>query len=85
MTSRQYDPIDEQVAVEIERLHKKHPKLGRTGLLEALRQSDLHLDSRELKLFMAQNRIRAEREWRPWNWHGLPSWWLGGGPPRAPE
>jgi hypothetical protein len=79
MTSRRYDAIDERVAVEIKRLHKEHPKLGHHGLLEALRQDDIHIDPHQLEQFMRVNHILPEREWRPWRWRGLPRWWLSGG------
>ena len=77
MTSRQYDAIDERVASEIKRLHKRHRKLGHHGLLEALRQADIHVDPKELERFMKQSGIKPQREWRPWRWRGLPAW-LGG-------
>jgi hypothetical protein len=72
MTSRrQYDAIDDRVAAEIKRLHKRHPKLGHAGLLDALEQQEVHVDPEELERFMKQNRIRAERSWQPWKWSGL--------------
>ncbi len=74
MTSRQYNAIDDRVAAEIKRLHKRHPKLGHHGLLEALQQAGMHVDPEELESFMRQNRIRAERSWQPWKWIGLPIW-----------
>lgn len=77
MTSRQFDAIDERVAEEIRRLHKRHPKLGDHGLLEALKESDIHVDPEELERFMNEHRIKAEKPWRPWRWRGAPSW-LGG-------
>jgi hypothetical protein len=78
MTSRQYDAIDESVGTEIKRLHKDHPKLGHDGLLDALRQQDIHVDPQELGRFMKRNRIKAERYWRPWKWVGLRGSWMAG-------
>jgi hypothetical protein len=79
MTSRQYHAIDEKVAAEIKRLHKRHPKLGHEGLLDALRQQDIHVDPQELEVYMKRNRIKAERFWRGLSWRGAPSWlvWWG--------
>ncbi len=77
MSGHPYRHIDEGVAVEIKRLHKQHPKLGRHGLLEALRQGGIYVDAEELDRFMHVNRIKARRGWRPLRWIGAPSW-LGG-------
>jgi hypothetical protein len=77
MTSRQYQAIDERAAAEIQRLHKRHPRLGHHGLLEALRQADFDIDPNELKLFMKEHHIKPERPWRPFRLRGLPAW-LGG-------
>ena len=86
MTSSQYEVIDERVAAEIQRLHKRHPKLGHHGLLEALRQSDIHIDPHELERFMKEHHIKAERPWRPLRLRGLPTWLggLGGRDERSP-
>jgi hypothetical protein len=73
MTSRQYDAIDERVADMILALHKAHPKLGHHGLLEALKQSDVHVNPKDLDAFMKKKRIKAQRDWRPWKWRG----WTG--------
>ena len=78
MTSRQYDAIDESVGIEIKHLHKEHPKLGHDGLLDALRQQNIHVDPEELERYMKRNRITAERYWRPWKWVGLRGSWLVG-------
>jgi hypothetical protein len=75
MTSRQYDAIDERVAAEIKRLHKRHPKLGHDGLLDALRQQDIHVDPQEFETHMKGHHIKAEAAWKPWKWSGLPGWW----------
>jgi len=75
MTSRQYDAIDERVADEIKRLHKRHPRLGHDGLLDALVQQDIHVDPEEFGRFMKEHRIRAERPWKPWKWAGLAGRW----------
>lgn len=77
MTSRQYDAIDERVAEEIRRLHKRHARLGHDGLLDALEQADIHVDPQELERFMAEKSIKAERPWQPWRWIGLPNWYGG--------
>ena len=82
MRRHEYDSIDERVAEEIRRLHKRHPRLGHHGLLEALKQADLHVDPEELKRFMKEHRIKADKPWRPWRWRGLPGWL--GGPPQSP-
>ena len=86
MTSRRYQVIDERVATEIERLHKQHPKLGHHGMLDALRQADLHIDPRELERFMKEHRMKPERPWRPLPLRGLPAWLggLGGRDKRSP-
>lgn len=75
--NRPYNTIDEETAREIKELHKRHPKLGHHGLLEALKQDGILVDSEELERFMRVNRIKAERFWRPLRWLGAPSW-LGG-------
>src|SRR2546428_12684313 len=77
MTSRQYDAIDELLAAEIKRLHKRYPKLGHDGLLDALVQQNIHVDPQELATFMARQGIKAERIWQPWKWVGLPIWYGG--------
>lgn len=77
MTSRQYQAIDESVAGEIRRLHKRHPKLGRNGLLEALQQQGAHIDPEELERFMKEHHIKPEQPWRPFRWRGLPAWLAG--------
>lgn len=74
--SRKYDDFDEEVAALVVELHKRHPKLGHHGLLEALRDSGIHVDSKELQEFMGRNRIRAEKPWRPWRLLGLPKWYI---------
>jgi hypothetical protein len=74
MTSRQYHAIDENVAAEIKRLHKRHPKLGHDGLIDALRQEGIHVDPHDLKVFMNEHRLKPERFWRGLSWRGAPSW-----------
>lgn len=83
MTGHNYRPIDDQVGAAINRLHKRFPKLGHHGLLEALRQDGFHVDPEELKQYMRTHRIKAQRSWRPWKWIGAPSW-LGGSADTAP-
>ncbi len=80
MTSRQYDAMDERVAAEIKRLHKRHPKLGHHGLLEALRQEEIHVDQEELASFLKQNHIEPDRGRRFIRLLPLPKWWVGGPP-----
>jgi hypothetical protein len=82
MTSRQYDAIDERIAAEIKRLHERHPKLGHNGLLQARRQAQIHVDPDDLARFMKTNRIKPERECRPWRCRGLPRSWISGSPAR---
>ena len=77
-----YHTIDERVAKEITRLHERYPKLGHHGLLQALREADIHVDPGELKRFLKAHGLRAQRSWRPGRWRGLPSWL--GGPPESP-
>lgn len=79
MTSRQYAVIDEGVAAEIKRLHKRHPKLGHDGLLDALHQQDIYVDPQELGAYMKEHRIRPERFWRSWAWRGAPAWLISWG------
>ncbi len=69
--------IDDRIAGEIRELHKRFPKLGHHGILEALRDDGDRVDPEELKHFLKEHGIRAEKPWRPWRWRGLPSW-LGG-------
>jgi hypothetical protein len=87
MTSRGYDAIDDRVAAEIKRLHKRHPKLGHDGLLDALSQENIHVDPQELEAYLKRHRIKPEGFWRGLSWRGTPSWliWWGGhnGPPSA--
>ncbi len=75
--------IDERLAEEIRRLHREYPKLGHHGLLQALRDNGIHVDAEELKHFLSDAGIKAERSWRPWRWRGLPTWM--GGPPDSAE
>ncbi len=70
-------PIDESLAEQIRAIHKKYPKLGHHGILSALEDDGIRVDSEELERFMTANRIKAEKPWRPWRWRGLPGW-LGG-------
>ena len=77
MSEHRHRSIDAEVAAEIKRLHKRHPKLGHHALLEALKQDGILVDSEELERFMRANGIKAERFWRPLRWLGAPSW-LGG-------
>ncbi len=72
-----YQTIDEVAAKEIHLLHKRHPALGRNGLLGALRQAGFDIDPLELKRFMKDQRIRPERPWHPLRLRGLPAWLAG--------
>lgn len=76
-----YRTIDERVAEQIRRLHGRYPRLGHHGLVEALREAGVHVESAELKRFLKEEGLQAERSWRPWRWRGLPSWL--GGPPES--
>jgi len=80
---RAYRTIDERVAEEIKRLHKRYPKLGHHALAEALREAGVRVDPRELKRFLKEEGLQVERSWSPRRWRGLPSWL--GGPPELPE
>jgi len=81
MTSHKhtYRTIDEQVAEEIKRLHKRYPKLGHHALAEALHEAGIHVEPRDLKRFLKEEGLEPERSSRPWRWGGPPSWM--GGPP----
>ena len=46
-------------------------------MLEALRQADFDIDTRELERFMKKHHMKPERPWRPLPLRGLPAW-LGG-------
>jgi len=46
-------------------------------MLEALRQADFDIDTRELERFMKKHHMKPERPWRPLPLRGLPTW-LGG-------
>jgi transposase len=78
-----YRTIDERVAEEIRRLHERYRKLGHHALAEALREAGVHVDPRELKRFLKEEGLQAERSWRHWRRRGLPSWL--GGPPEPLE
>ena len=75
--SRKYVPIDDAVAAQIEALHKKYPKLGHHGILEALKDEGSHVDPAELEDYMSRQHISAEKEFRPLKFKGPPGW-LGG-------
>jgi transposase len=74
---RTYRTIDERVAEEIKRLHKRYPKLGHHALAEALREAGVHVDPRELKRFLKEGGLQPERSEQRRRSRGLPSW-LGG-------
>jgi transposase len=76
---RTYRTIDERVAKEIKRLHERYPKLGHHALAEALREAGVRVDPRELKRFLKEKGLRAERSEQRQRSRGLPSW-LGGPP-----
>jgi len=80
---RTYRTIDERVAQEIRRLHKRYPKLGHHALAEALREADVDVEPRDLRRFLKEEGLQPERSSRPWRWRGLPSWL--GGPPEPPK
>jgi transposase len=76
---RTYRTIDERVAEQIKRLHKRYPKLGHHALAEALREAGVHVDPRELKRFLKEEGLQPERSQQRRPSRGLPSW-LGGPP-----
>jgi hypothetical protein len=78
-----YRTIDERVAKEIKRLHKRYPKLGHRALAEALREADIRVEQAELKRFLKDESLKPERSSRPSRWGGPPSWM--GGPPEPPK
>jgi hypothetical protein len=78
MTSRQYDTIDERIAVEIKRLHQKHPALGNEGLSKALEQQGIRVDEHQLKLFLRAKRIHPESPGRKSWGHVAAGYWIGG-------
>jgi transposase len=80
---RTYRTIDERVAEEIKRLHKRYPKLGHHALAEALREAGVRVDPRELKRFLKEGGLQPERSQQRQRSRGLPSWL--GGPPEPLE
>jgi transposase len=80
---RTYRTIDERVAEEIKRLHKRYPKLGHHALAEVLRQAGVRVDPRELKRFLKEGGLQPERSEQRRRSGGLPSWL--GGPPEPLE
>jgi hypothetical protein len=78
MTGHQIRAIDDEIAAEIRRLHKRHPRLGHHGIFELLEQAGTHVDREDLERFMAENHIRAAKPWRLWRWRGA-SWPFGSG------
>ncbi len=68
MTSRQYNPLDEAVAEEIKRLHKRYPKLGHEGLLDALEQQGIEVDEGEMKNFVRKNKLGPGIAEQSWGW-----------------
>jgi transposase len=76
---RTYRTIDERVAEEIKRLHKRYPKLGHHALAEALREAGVRVDPRELKRFLKEGGLQPERSEQRRRSRALPSW-LGGPP-----
>jgi transposase len=80
---RTYRTIDERVAQEIRRLHKRYPKLGHHALAEALREAGVHVEPGDLKRFLKEEGLEPERSGRSSRWPGPPSWM--GGPPATPE
>lgn len=78
MTSREYDSMDEPIAAEIDRLHKKHPKLGHDGLMGALKQQGIQVNERQLKLYLRTRGIDPESPGcRTWG-HVAAGYWIGG-------
>jgi len=74
VTVGKHQPIDDQMAAEIRRLHKKYPKLGHHGIAEVLRSEGCEVDPAELEQFMRHNRLNADKPWRPYLRLGLPRW-----------
>ena len=62
--SRRYDTLDERVALLIVSLHRRHPNLGRKGLLHALKDEGVNIDPQDLERFMEQADIEGEG----WYW-----------------
>ena len=75
--------IDERVAKEIRRLHKRYPKLGHRALAEALREAGVHVEPQDLKRFLKEEGLKPERSSPLRRWGGPPSWM--GGPPEPPR
>jgi transposase len=78
-----YRTIDERVAEEIKRLHRRYPKLGHHALAEGLREAGVRVDPRELKRFLKEGGLQPERSQQRQRSRGLPSWL--GGPPEPLE
>lgn len=62
--SRRYDTLDERVALLIVNLHRRHPNLGRKGLLHALKDEGVTIDPQDLERFMEHADIEGEG----WYW-----------------
>lgn len=62
--SRRYDTLDERVALLIVSLHKRHPNLGRKGLIHALKDEGVNIDPQDLERFMEHANIEGEG----WYW-----------------
>jgi hypothetical protein len=79
-----YATIDEEVARQIKRLHKRHPNLGHEGLTSALEQDGIHVDEHELKRFVGFYKLapgvtaRPSLAWVARRWV-LPGRFFGGG------
>lgn len=74
---RRYATIDDRVAEKIRELHKRYPKLGHHGLLEALRQSGIRVEAGDMERFLREHKMRPEKPWRPLGWAGIRGSWLG--------
>lgn len=59
--SRKYEDFDEEVAILVMDLHKKHPNLGHHGLMKALKDEGYEVDPQHLELFMKDAHIEGER------------------------
>lgn len=62
--SRKYDRFDERVAEQVISLHNRHPSLGHSGLLKALKDDGVEIDPKALEQFMEVCDIEAQG----WYW-----------------
>ncbi|MDO8614185.1 MAG: hypothetical protein Q7T33_00420 [Dehalococcoidia bacterium] len=75
----QHRPIDDRIAREIARLHKRYPKLGHHGILTALEDQGVRVDPAELKRFLKTKRMKPAGEFKGIKIADVPTSALGAG------